>query len=105
MPLAPRPRPAPTAVTPSPQPQVDPREQRIKQSIAYNSQVLAVTNALVKVLAVRAYLFFALIGAFVLGLIALDKGTWIALSILGAYCCLTVIPLCWLDVKTRQGAQ
>lgn len=78
------------------------QERRINHKIEHSSKVLAVISALAAVLSVRLYLFVVLIGAFVLGLIALDKGTWIALSVLVAYATLTVIPLCVLDDRLHR---
>lgn len=84
------------------QPPPDQREQRINTKIQHNGQIIAVIHTLAKILAVRLYLFFVLIGAFVLADIALDKGTYIALAILVAYAVLTVIPLCILDDRLHR---
>lgn len=84
------------------QPPPDQREQRINAKIQHNGQIIAVIHTLAKILAVRLYLFFVLIGAFVLADIALDKGTYIALAILVAYAVLTVIPLCILDDRLHR---
>lgn len=84
------------------QPPPDQREQRINAKIQHNGQIIAVIHTLTKILAVRLYLFFVLIGAFVLADIALDKGTYIALAILVAYAVLTVIPLCILDDRLHR---
>lgn len=101
VPLAPR---RPTAVAPNPQspPRDDGREQRINAKIQHNGQIIAVIHTLAKILAVRLYLFFVLIGAFVLGMEALDKGTYVALAVLIAYAVLTVIPLCILDDRLHR---
>jgi len=78
------------------------REQRIDAKIAHNGQIITVITALSKILAIRLYLFFTLIGAFILGQNALDKGTWIALTVVVAYGMLTVLPLCILDDRLHR---
>lgn len=78
------------------------REALVDQKIHHNGQIIAVIHTLAKILAVRLYLFFALIGAFVLGWFAMDKGSWIAFAILIAYGVLTVIPLCVLDDRLHR---
>lgn len=105
VPIRPRERPASTAASSPPAPvpaRSDERETRINAKISHNGQIISIINVLAKILAVRLYLFFALIGAFVLGLIALDKGSYVALAILIAYGLLTVVPLCILDDRLHR---
>lgn len=80
----------------------DPRENRINAKIAHNGQIIAVIGALSRILSVRVYLFFVLIGAFILGLIAAEKETYVSLAVLVAYCALTVLPLCILDDRLHR---
>lgn len=87
---------------PPPQNIHDTREQRLNAKIAHNGQIIAVIGALSRILSVRVYLFFVLIGAFVLGLIAAEKETYVSLAVLVAYCGLTVIPLCVLDDRLHR---
>jgi len=44
----------------------------------------------------------ALIGAFVLSLMAITSQTLPALEVLVAYCCFTVIPVAYLEIRRRQ---
>lgn len=94
--------PSPVQQVPNQQNLHEAREQRINAKIQHNGKIIAVIHALSKIIAVRLYLFFTLIGAFVLADIALDKGTYIALAILVAYTVLTVIPLCILDDRLHR---
>ena len=62
-------------------------------------------RAVALVLSLRLLLLLSLIGAFVLGYIAMQLQTWAALSIFVAYSMLTVIPLVALawPTKSRSG--
>lgn len=63
--------------------------------------LLPVFGALAAVLAVRLFLFFAIIGAFILAQAALPDQTEHGLYILVAYCSLTILPLVWLDSRKK----
>lgn len=49
----------------------------------------------------RLLLLLAVLGSFVLGLLAMQRETYPALAVLVAYCCLTVLPLVWSSVRPR----
>lgn len=74
--------PPPPAATPAP---------------AINSAVLAAMlgsmRAIALILAVRLLLLLSLVGAFWLGCVAMNRGTWMALGILIAFAAFTVLPL------------
>lgn len=61
--------------------------------VARSDILLAVLTAISRVLAVRLQLLLALVGAFVITLLAMDQQSSIGLAILVAYCALTVLPL------------
>jgi hypothetical protein len=58
--------------------------------------VLAVFQAIATVLAIRLQLLLALLGAFVLAIMAMRDPSYLALAVLLVYSGLTVIPLVWL---------
>jgi hypothetical protein len=66
------------------------------------SRILVAILAVSRVVAVRLQLLLALIGAFVLALMAMAQQSYLGLSILGAYSILTVLPLVWLAWPDRQ---
>jgi hypothetical protein len=53
------------------------------------------------VLGSRLLLVMAVTGAFVLAMCAMREPSVLGLSIVGAFCVLTVIPLVMLDIRTR----
>lgn len=63
-----------------------------------DSILLAVFQAIAKVLAIRVLLLLSLTGAFTIAMEAMDKQSWTGLAILATYCLLTLIPLVWLEV-------
>ena len=64
--------------------------------------VVGAFAALGYALSARALLLLALIGAFVLSLMAITSQTLPALEVLVAYCCFTVIPVAYLEIRRRQ---
>jgi len=64
--------------------------------------VVAAFAALGYALSARALLLLSLIGAFVLSLMAITSQTMPALEVLIAYCCFTVIPVAYLEIRRRQ---
>lgn len=64
--------------------------------------ILPVFSALAAILAVRLFLLFAIVGAFILAQAALSDQTSHGLSILIAYCSLTILPLVWLDIQSKK---
>jgi hypothetical protein len=81
--------PAPVAMMPTPQPST-------------LDVTVAAFAALGYALSARALLLLALIGAFVLSLMAITSQTLPALEVLVAYCCFTVIPVAYLEIRRRQ---
>lgn len=55
-------------------------------------------------LAVRLLLLLALAGGFVLALFALLNGSYQAGGVLVAYACLVLIPLVWLEARSKPNA-
>ncbi len=67
---------------------------------------VGVLAALTSLLAARLLLLLSIAGAFVLGLLASRSGSYVALATLVAFCCLTVLPMTYLDVQThRRGGK
>jgi len=64
--------------------------------------VVSAFAALGYALSARALLLLSLIGAFVLSLLAITSQTTAALEVLVAYCCFTVIPVAYLEIRRRQ---
>ena len=81
--------PAPAPTTPTPQPST-------------LDVVVGAFAALGYALSARALLLLSLIGAFVLSLMAITSQTMPALEVLVAYCCFTVIPVAYLEIRRRQ---
>ncbi len=65
--------------------------------------ILAAIRAFAVILSARLLLFLALAGAFVLAVMSERDGSILNLLTLVAYCCLTVIPLVWVDCTARRG--
>lgn len=59
-------------------------------------------KALALILAARVLLLLTLIGAFALALGAMAWQTPMGLYVLIAFCCLTVLPMAWLEVAGRM---
>ena len=64
--------------------------------------VVSAFAALGYALSARALLLLSLVGAFVLSLMAITSQTLPALEVLVAYCCFTVIPVAYLEIRRRQ---
>ena len=64
--------------------------------------VVTAFSALGYALSARALLLLSLVGAFVLSLMAITSQTTSALEVLIAYCCFTVIPVAYLEIRRRQ---
>ena len=60
-----------------------------------------VLHVLVQALSTRALLLLALMGAFVLSVMAMSNQTTMALAVLIAYAALTVLPVTFLEVWRR----
>ena len=103
---APRPKPTLVAVSSEPVPQPPPEiySDRIpnvveRRMLKRHESILDMFTVFSRIIAVRFLLFLALIGAFVLALQAMDRGTIPAIAVLIAYCLLTVSPLVVLEVR------
>ena len=99
------PRPKPVLVHPAPpEPAPEIYSDRIpnvveRRMLKRHESILDMFTVFSRIIAVRFLLFLALIGAFVLALQAMDRGTIPAISVLIAYCLLTVSPLVVLEVR------
>lgn len=60
--------------------------------------LLPVFTALAAILAVKLFLLFAIVGAFILAQTALESESYHGMWVLIAYCGFTILPLVWLDV-------
>ena len=98
--------PAPAAVpeplqAPPPIPPVLHRPAPAAAPTRADSAAVGVLTALASVLAARLLLLLSVIFGFVLAIFAMREQSLTSLSILVAYTLLTVIPLVYLDLKTR----
>lgn len=66
-------------------------------------QVQASFEAIARILAIRLLLLLALVGAFVLALIAIQSPSLQPLYILTAYGVLAVLPIVWLEQHGKGG--
>jgi len=94
--VAPRKRPMEMRSAPAPAPTI-PTPQPSTLDV-----VVGAFAALGYALSARALLLLSLIGAFVLSLMAITSQTMPALEVLVAYCCFTVIPVAYLEIRRRQ---
>ena len=97
------PRQRPQAVPTAPEPE-DPRPapQPAQQAPSRADQAFIGTLAAIgAVLASRLLLLLALLGAFILAVMAEQSQTYTGLAVLAAYCGLTILPLVLLDLKVR----
>lgn len=118
------PLPAKTPPTAGPQPPIEAIREAVRaevggiahaaQQVAVNAaaqavagaQVAAARNvfsAIAMLLAVRVLLLLALVGGFVIAVMALERGTYEADGVLVAYACLFILPLVWLERNPRVG--
>ena len=89
VPLAPKPR----LVTPTVQATPEPRGA---------DAIIGTLTAIASILAVRLLLLLALVGGFVVAVMALRDGGYQAAGVLVAYAVLIVIPMVWLESRPRQ---
>lgn len=79
-------------------------EIAVKRALASsNNSVLAVFKAIGIILAVRFIVLLSLVGAFALAFMAMANPTWPSIAIMISYVLLTVLPLVWLDSKSRRS--
>jgi hypothetical protein len=72
------------------------RETEFQHRSAWKAGVIGAFNALAIVLAVRLILLVAIVGAFYLTVIAIDRPDPWRMAALAIYCVVTVIPTVWL---------
>lgn len=65
-------------------------------------ELLAMFETIAAILAIRFFLIVAIIGAFILGLLATKSQDDHSLWSLGIYCVFTIVPLVFLDRKERK---
>lgn len=70
---------------------------------ALNS-LLPVFGALAAILAIRLFLLFAVVGAFILAQSALASDSTHSIWVLTAYCVFTILPLVYLEVNGKKRA-
>lgn len=66
------------------------------------NELLPVFGALATILAIRLFLLFAVVGAFILAQAALSDTTYHGVWTLVAYCAFTILPLVWLEVQSKK---
>ena len=87
-------------VPPAPRPTRLEPDEGVARLATYQA-IASVIAASASVLATRVILLLALIGAFVLAVIAAEGASWITVAVLIAYAVLVLIPLVWLETRTR----
>lgn len=103
------PRPKPVLVHPAP-PEI-PTDAEIysthkptvveRRMLKRHEPILDMFTVFSRILAVRFLLFLSLIGAFVLALQAMDRGTIPSISVLIAYSLLTIAPIVFLEIRGK----
>lgn len=88
--------PTPPMTTPKPRKTVDKVE-------AEYAAILAAFRVTALILAVRAFLFMSLIGAFVLSMIATENGSPQSAYVLFIYSLVTILPVTLLEWKGKRG--
>jgi hypothetical protein len=84
-----------TTATPTPPKPVS-HETEFQHRSAWKAGMIGAFNALAIILAVRLILLVAVIGAFYLTVIAIDRPDPWRMAALAIYCVVTVIPTVWL---------
>lgn len=102
--LPPRPRMAAPPVAPDPLPQPvavaqPPPPPPVPQSHNADRAFVGVLAAIAAILSQRLLLLLSVCFGFVLAVLAINRGGYIPLAALTAYCALTVLPLVWLDAR------
>ena len=64
--------------------------------------MVATFKAISLILSARALLSLALIGAFILAVMAMSRGTVLSLATLAAFCLLTIAPLVALELAGKR---
>ncbi len=94
-PQAPTPDEPPAAIAPVP-PVVAAPEGPVR------SPAVEALATIASLLAARLLLLLALLGGFVLAVLAMRSQTYAGLAVLVAYCGLTILPLVYLDLRVRS---
>lgn len=76
----------------------------VVQRVGIPEAMLSVLGAVAFVLSARLLLLLALLGAFVLGLLAMTSQTYVSVGILVAWALLVIFPLVWLEGRTKREA-
>ena len=79
----------------------EPEKAKENTSVKALSALLPIFSALAAILAIRLFLLFAVVGAFILAQAALPDTTYHGMFVLIAYCALTILPLVWLDTRKK----
>ncbi len=95
--LSPPPELTPQTSTPEPVPAEPPEPREPRTSEVLYTAFAALGYAL----SARALLLLALLGAIGLGVMAMLRGGWMPLAILGVYAVLTVLPVVYLEINKR----
>lgn len=83
-------------------PKHEPIEVQQAKIVSTFNSLLPVFSALAAVLAIRLFLLFAVVGAFILAQAAMTDSSNYKIYVLIAYCAFTVLPLVWLDIQGRN---
>lgn len=93
-------------LTPSQTSQTQPQmsQQTVTQPPKVNitANLVSVFGAIAAILAVRLFLLLSVIGAFTVAFMAIPLSDSHSLWVLGIYCVFTIVPLVFLDIKTRN---
>lgn len=104
----PEPEANPTILPETPKPEVPPEflipplpaPVRVRTE-ATNDRMIDIFRALGFALSARMIFLLSVIGAFVMGIVAMVGGGWLRLLLLAVYCALTVLPCAYLEVRKR----
>ena len=79
-------------------------ENAVRRALSSShASVLGTFRAIGIIIATRAILLLALVGAFALAWSAMSNPTWPSIAIMISYVLLTVLPLVWLDRNGRRS--
>lgn len=79
----------------------EPKKNALAETL---NAMLPVFATLAAVLAVRLFLLFAIIGAFILAQSALTDTTDHGIWVLAVYCAFTILPLVYLEIHGKRSA-
>lgn len=89
-------RPKPPVFVPEPAP------EKPNPLLSTFNSLLPVFTAITAIIAVRLFLLFAIVGAFILAQNALADTTYHGMWVLVAYCAFTILPLVWMDIYGKR---